>query len=84
VVGQHADEQVRQPVRAVPSDPHRARAAAAQERPEQPRCQRRADLAEPEQTTPKQLAGLIRDYWQIENRLHYVRDFSHDEDRCRA
>jgi len=30
------------------------------------------------------LAGLIRDYWQIENRLHYVRDFSHDEDRCRA
>ncbi|MDE2921374.1 MAG: ISAs1 family transposase [Acidobacteriota bacterium] len=36
------------------------------------------------QATPKQLAGLIRDHWQIENRLHYVRDFSYDEDRCRA
>lgn len=37
-----------------------------------------------EQATPKQLAGLVRDHWQIENRLHCVRDFSYDEGRCRA
>ena len=27
---------------------------------------------------------LNRGHWQIENRLHYVRDMSYDEDRCRA
>ena len=26
----------------------------------------------------------MRDHWQVENRVHYVRDFSYDEDRCRA
>lgn len=38
----------------------------------------------PERVTPRQLAALIRGHWEIENRLHYVRDFTYDEDRCRA
>ena len=38
----------------------------------------------PEQATPKQLAELLRNHWHIENRLHYVRDFTYDEDRCRV
>ena len=37
-----------------------------------------------EQATPAQLAALIRNHWHIENRLHYVRDFTYDEDRCRV
>ena len=38
----------------------------------------------PAQATPEQLAELLRNHWQIENRLHYVRDFTYDEDRCRV
>ena len=38
----------------------------------------------PERAAPRQLAALIRGHWEIENRLHYVRDFTYDEDRCRA
>ena len=38
----------------------------------------------PDQASPEQLAALVRNHWHIENRLHYVRDFSYDEDRCRA
>ena len=30
------------------------------------------------------LLALVRNHWHIENRLHYVRDFTYDEDRCRA
>ena len=37
-----------------------------------------------EQATPAQLAALIRSHWHIQNRLHYVRDFTYDEDRCRV
>ena len=33
---------------------------------------------------PEQLLALVRNHWHIENRLHYVRDFTYDEDRCRA
>ena len=33
---------------------------------------------------PEELLNLVRDHWQVENRVHYVRDFSYDEDRCRA
>ena len=36
------------------------------------------------QAGPKELAALVRHHWHIENRLHYVRDFTYDEDRCRA
>ncbi len=36
------------------------------------------------EATPAQLAALIRQHWHIENRLHYVRDFIYDEDRCRV
>jgi predicted transposase YbfD/YdcC len=33
------------------------------------------------QASPEQLAGYIRGHWQIENRLHWVRDVTYDEDR---
>ena len=36
------------------------------------------------QAGPGELAALVRRHWHIENRLHYVRDFTYDEDRCRA
>ena len=34
-----------------------------------------------EKTTPEQLLQLNRGHWGIENRLHYVRDVTFDEDR---
>jgi hypothetical protein len=37
----------------------------------------------PEQADEKKLAKLIRGHWCIENGLHYRRDFTFDEDRCR-
>lgn len=36
----------------------------------------------PEQATPAQLLHLVRGHWGIENRLHWVRDVTFDEDRC--
>ena len=33
---------------------------------------------------PARLLGLSRGHWGIENRLHYARDVSFNEDRCRA
>ena len=35
-----------------------------------------------EQATPAQLLALVRGHWGIENRLHWVRDVTFDEDRC--
>ena len=37
-----------------------------------------------ERASPQQVLALVRNHWHIENRLHYVRDFTYDEDRCRA
>ena len=37
----------------------------------------------PEQAGPERLLALSRRHWTIENGLHYVRDFTFDEDRCR-
>ena len=37
-----------------------------------------------EQASPEQLAGYIRNHWQIENRLHWVRDVTYDEDRSQV
>jgi predicted transposase YbfD/YdcC len=37
-----------------------------------------------EQASPQQLAGYLRGHWQIENRLHWVRDVTYDEDRSRV
>ena len=37
-----------------------------------------------DQATPTQLAALVRHHWHIERRLHSVRDFTYDEDRCRV
>lgn len=39
------------------------------------------DLTEAE-AGPKQLARHIRNHWGIENRSHWVRDNTYDEDRC--
>ena len=33
---------------------------------------------------PGDIAEMVRNHWHIENRLHYPRDFTYDEDRCRA
>ncbi|MGN6197282.1 ISAs1 family transposase [Humibacter sp.] len=35
----------------------------------------------PHQASPARLAALIRGHWTIENRLHWVRDVTFDEDR---
>lgn len=37
-----------------------------------------------ERATPERLLGLSRGQWTIENRLHWVRDVTFDEDRSRA
>lgn len=37
----------------------------------------------PQQAGEKRLADLVRRHWGIENQLHYRRDWSYDEDRCR-
>lgn len=34
----------------------------------------------PEQGDPARLAGLVRGHWEIENRLHWVRDVTYGED----
>jgi len=36
----------------------------------------------PQQASPAQLLQLVRGHWGIENRLHWVRDVTFDEDRC--
>ena len=38
----------------------------------------------PEQASPEQLLALNRGHWSIENRLHWVRDVTFDEDRCQV
>ena len=35
----------------------------------------------PQQADPARLLSLSRGHWSIENRLHYVRDVTFDEDR---
>ena len=37
----------------------------------------------PEKADPKRLLQINRGHWAIENKLHYVRDVTYDEDRCR-
>jgi len=34
-----------------------------------------------DQADPERLLGLVRQHWQIENKLHWVRDVTFDEDR---
>lgn len=38
----------------------------------------------PEVASPKRLLRLMRGHWEIENRLHWVRDVTFDEDRCQV
>lgn len=38
----------------------------------------------PAQAGPERLLRLWRGHWQIENRLHWVRDVTFDEDRCQV
>lgn len=37
-----------------------------------------------EQANAARLLGLVRDHWQVENSLHYVRDVTLGEDACRV
>ncbi len=37
-----------------------------------------------EQATAAELAGWVRGHWHIENRLHWVRDVTYDEDRSQV
>ena len=37
-----------------------------------------------EQADLKRLLSLSRNHWHIENRIHYVRDFTYDEDRSQV
>ena len=37
----------------------------------------------PEKANPEQLLQINRGHWGIENKVHYVRDVTYDEDRCR-
>ena len=36
-----------------------------------------------EEASAKRLLELNRGHWEIENRIHWVRDVTYDEDRCR-
>jgi predicted transposase YbfD/YdcC len=38
----------------------------------------------PERAGPEQLLGLVRQHWQIENKSHWVRDVTCDEDRSQG
>lgn len=37
----------------------------------------------PEKAGPERLLEINRGHWGIENKVHYVRDVTYDEDRCR-
>jgi len=38
----------------------------------------------PDVANPQRLLTLLRGHWEIENRLHWVRDVTFDEDRCQV
>jgi predicted transposase YbfD/YdcC len=38
----------------------------------------------PEQAGPERLLGLVRQHWQIENKVHWVRDVTFDEERSQV
>ena len=38
----------------------------------------------PDRASPAQLLAYNRGHWQIENRLHHVRDMAYDEDRSQV
>lgn len=38
----------------------------------------------PNEASPAQILAYNRDHWQIENRLHHVRDMTYDEDRSQV
>ena len=75
---------LREPPRAPPGDAHRTRARDPQDRQAQHRVTWSLTSLGTDRAGPEELLALVRNHWHIENRLHYVRDFTYDEDRCRA
>ena len=61
-------------------------AAPETSKPGKSRKKRPTALAslDPERADAEKLLKLVREHWGIETRPHSVRDFTYDEDRCRA
>jgi predicted transposase YbfD/YdcC len=66
------------------SPPDHAPETAAEREEQQEMVHRdglRGDLTDRDPGTPRQLAGIIRGHWSIEDRLHWIRDVTYDEVR---
>ena len=71
---------LRRPSRPAPGVSHRARASPRQAgRGAAGKPPTGSPRSAPRQAGPEELAALVRCHWHIENRLHYVRDFTYDE-----
>jgi predicted transposase YbfD/YdcC len=47
-------------------------------------CRTTSSLCATVPANPADIAALVRSHWQVENRAHYVRDVTFDEDRSQV